>query len=70
MQGRLAVMGIPLEWPVYREDFYGLISELAIQRPNWSSVQCSVSEVLNMDMGLFFNLIENLREIQGKESRR
>jgi len=70
MRERLACLGIPLDWPLYREDHHDLIAELAMNVPGRAGLQCSVAEILEMNMGLFFDLIERQRDARAREAKR
>ena len=63
MRRRLALLHIPIEWPFYREDLHELVGAMAIAAPNRPWIQCNAGELLEYNMGYFFDLLVQLSEL-------
>ena len=44
-----------------------MISEMAIARPGYSHVQTTVQEALDLPAGMFFQLLDEVRELRWAE---
>ena len=67
MNQRLALLGMPIRLPFEREDFHGMLARATIAMPNRPSLQCTIGEVLNMELGMFLDLMETLDDVTPRE---